>query len=429
MSIAGTDPEPTDIAPKPTPETEKYQTARKLNSGRPLSNIVSFVEGYSWNVDYFGQVLASDDAVNPYSLSTSPTIQQYKAIKNLEIRVQSPQAYSLSKTDLEQTWVGEGILFPGSIIPSKYDVFLADVGLNRQAVFTVSNVDVKSALAEGVYEISYVANMLLDDATEADLKLKTVDEGYFSKDFMLTGQNPVLNEGTMRDINDLHDEYSKILGLLCDDFINKRNNFLTLPETPSITYDPYLHEFLTKIIETSQHKELRNLTRPSIRRDLELDVETIWDILFEGHDRRIERNMGVVDTRYVRGLAMYGSIMHTKLHRFIGPVGYGGVNSPFNIRATEVESLYPIDPISEVRPIIHNVDLDDNYVFSQGFYDKDDTKMSTLELLVQNYLDRKNIDSQDLFDILDTFDDWHPLERFYYTPVLLLLIQYVVRSI
>jgi hypothetical protein len=434
MSIAGSKSGPIELTPKPTPQVEKYQTSKLLDSNTPLANITAFVEGYSWVVNYYGQVLGADDSVNPFSLETSPTIQQYRLIENMELKVQSESAFKLTKSNLEQTFEGSAVIYAGSIIPSRYDVFLADVGLNKPAVFTISDVTPPSALAESVYEITYIAHTLLDEQTSDNLKRKTVDSGFFSKDFLLSGQNPVLNEGKIKDIGDMHSHYSEILSHFCDDFIHDRSRFLLIPETTYLTYDPYLHEFLCNIVEVSQDKQLRVLNKPVIRKDLRMDIPTIWDVLFEGQARRVVTHFGIYDTKYLQGLPLHGGMFYSNLHRFVGPKtsstveGFMGASS-YKLRAVERIEIYEGNVEENVRPVIHNVDHDDYYVFTKAFYDKEDSDMSLLEFLLFRFLKREDIDPSDIFTILETYDDWYPLERYYYTPALLLLIQYVLRSV
>ena len=68
-------------------------------------------------------------------------------------------------------------------------------------------------------------------------------------------------------------------------------------------------------------------------------------------------------------------------------------------------------------------------LFDGEHEDADRQAQSELELLVTQMLSRERIPEGKLFEICEQAYGWEPVERFYYTPILLVLIQYAVRSL
>jgi hypothetical protein len=79
-------------------------------------------------------------------------------------------------------------------------------------------------------------------------------------------------------------------------------------------------------------------------------------------------------------------------------------------------------------PLINPVLIDDYYVLSQAFYENT-TGQSKLELAVRDYLEDRAINKDLLLAFCDTYHGWGGLERFYYTPIVLMLIRAAIRRL
>ena len=79
-------------------------------------------------------------------------------------------------------------------------------------------------------------------------------------------------------------------------------------------------------------------------------------------------------------------------------------------------------------PLIKNVLVDGFYVLSQNFYE-DTAGQSVLEFLTRNYMNNKAIDPKVLLAVAKSYTNWGGLERFYYLPIILVLIKACARFI
>lgn len=87
------------------------------------------------------------------------------------------------------------------------------------------------------------------------------------------------------------------------------------------------------------------------------------------------------------------------------------------------------DTPAEDQPLTFPVLVDDYYVFSEAFYTNDTPNQSWLEHMVTQMLNRQAVPAEVLMAVCDKAYGWGTLERFYYTPVLLILIDYTVRGL
>lgn len=78
-------------------------------------------------------------------------------------------------------------------------------------------------------------------------------------------------------------------------------------------------------------------------------------------------------------------------------------------------------------PPIHKVTIDEYYVLSGEFYNNT-AKQSLLERAVRDYLEGKAPNIRALLGLCNTYHGWGGLERYYYIPLILMLIKASIRS-
>jgi hypothetical protein len=91
----------------------------------------------------------------------------------------------------------------------------------------------------------------------------------------------------------------------------------------------------------------------------------------------------------------------------------------------------PVGNYLVLPPIIHRAMKDDYYVFSEEFYKNNRVvgKQSQLELMVQDYIDDKVLSFKRLKSFCEDMVYWNTLDRFYFTPVLLMLMKAAIRGL
>jgi hypothetical protein len=83
---------------------------------------------------------------------------------------------------------------------------------------------------------------------------------------------------------------------------------------------------------------------------------------------------------------------------------------------------------SDLGDDLYPVTVDDYYVLSGNFYNNT-TEQSTLETAVTAYMNRTQIDTDQLYNTARSFHRWGSLEQFYYVPIIMTLIRSVLKGI
>jgi hypothetical protein len=199
----------------------------------PRSSLLTHIGGSSWVVNYYAQVLDKDSNLSGQQYTKNPVYQSYKKIVNLEIKVQTPLNTDQDDANKEMNVTGSGTLYP-SVIPNEGDMFLADIGEGRKAVFRITSSRKNSIFKEACYDISYTLDTDNIDK-QLDLEQKTIVTYYFHKDFLINGNNPLVIKSDMDTLVNLKKVYDIMLYQYFKRFYS--NEFKTLIKQAQLDYD------------------------------------------------------------------------------------------------------------------------------------------------------------------------------------------------
>lgn len=476
---------PNDSAP-PNPRSPVVQIAKPEYKGvtvdtkvEPVQNILSHVGGSSWTVNYYSQALDLDSATQGQGQGTPPVQQQYRLIKGMELKVTTPLTTSQNPDTNSMLVTGEANVYP-FVIPNIGDMFLADVGAGREGVFEVTNVTRLSVFKQAVHSIEYKMMGYSDTVIEGsgsrldDLNRKVVQTFQYDKDFIKYGQNPLIFEEDYENIEYLRRNYRMILDRYFKTFMSKELSTVILPGQETNTYDHYLTQFLSSIFSVWDTQEARNLKVLNVDDDYALHATSVWNVLLK-RDRLGMADaflkIGKVYAREFTTDPMLEGVRWSGVEELIYPtdptltVDYKTMpplklvnGNPITRGPTRLSTaallpepipLFEViynaldgynltdengDPVGEflvLPPIIHRAMKDDYYVFSEDFYKNNRVvgKQSQLELMVQDYIDDKTLSFKRLKSFCEDMVNWNTLDRFYFTPVLLMLMKAAIRGL
>lgn len=414
----------------------RYQDRRSL---------ITHVGGSSWEVRYFQQVLGGNNELTPQQLSKDAVYQQYIQVDELELKVTSALTPSQDEETKSFEVTGVALVYP-SLIPNKGDMFLADIGDGREGLFTVTNSTRMSILNETCYEIEYI---LVSEATEerrSDLAKKVIKKTHFVKELLDHGQKPVIVDEDYADYLSLGQWQERLLGSYLASFVNKRIGTLAVPGQEFITYDPFLVKALKSITDTDDHALARSLKSYSTQLPDREVPQTFWDAFLKLSMDMLplcHEKLALVDACYFGRLAQFESVFFSNVQDVVYPIDrhnsdicssqlQAARHDPRDIRhqfvttrlgglmqlmkpqgTTGFEALYPVHPVTK----------DDYYVFTEAFYFHQYEQQSQLETLVRYAMTGKPIDRRVLVNLCELSTRWAQLERFYYTPILLILLK------
>lgn len=460
MAIAKAKP----TAPKPVDPVQvevvapSYRGTTVDTKYTPLASMLQYVEGSNWSVTYYSQVLGADSEPMPLALDRAPVYQQYTRILQMELKVTTPLTSQEDPETHSFITTGAATSYP-HFIPNKGDMFLADIGDGREGLFVVTNTEKRTILKESFFSIEYQITTYSDSDRQAyldNLDFKTVRTTHFVKDFLVFGQNPQVLSEDYNDLRSFKREYEDLIGLYFHDFFSHRYQTLLVPDQDKITYDPFLTTALMDVVDTEEHPHINRMRLPSVEGDLAMLGPTLWDALCKLSYATFQTavfKMGTITTDQFRSLPHYGGVYYSGIEKVVyprdrrtdidrvvsptpcvtTPLGTLGVGQ---MRYGELERL-AIEPDQtkffttqdgQLLPDIAPVTMDDYYVLTGKLYRNEEPMSSNLERLVEALLRGDAIDKGILHRLATTAKHWPNLERFYYIPILLVLLKTVMRT-
>jgi hypothetical protein len=415
----------------------------------PATDLLTHVEGSSWIVEYYSQVLDRDTTILGQSLHKPPQFLQYRRIRQLELKVTQPLAATQEPNTKKMGYKGGANLYP-VLIPNQGDVFVAQVDDGRLGAFNVTSTERRSFYKDSVYALEYE---MLDYATPErlhDLEVKTIARLEYVRDYLQAGQNPLVEDALWQKIVRLHRRFDSMLAAWTKQFMSEEFMTVLVPAQPWPTYDAWLVRALTELFETTATPELLAMRQLNCDDDPSMACVQLWNVLVKKDPELLKfanPRAGLVwTTRFTRN-PIFNGIRWSGIRLVVYPVDVemtvdqafvemvpltdsGLEEAP--TRPGRLEDLIGTDVLAglpyEGAPLIHPVLCDDCYVLSRRFYENAEGQ-SRLELMVRDYLYARAIDL-DLLDVFcETWHGWGGLERFYYTPIVLMLIRAAIRRV
>ena len=434
------------------PKIEPVQNKSVIIDTRytPRSSLLKYVEGAPWTVNYYSQYHDRDNAMYAQDPGQQPLYQQYRKIEKIELRVDSPLTSQQDQESKGFTVKGSAIL-PLSVIPNEGDMFVADVGDGREGVFQVDNSEKRSIYKESVYFIEYTLLYFSDNEPKrrADLEDKVLDNYHYIKEFAQYGQDALVTTNEFNAIKEIEIAYNRLKTYYFDWFFSKEFSTLLIPFQPLPIYDSYVVKAIKSIYLTNDVYEYKWMRALNIEDDNYLKRPTVWDALLQ-RDIHIlntcEKRMGVTGTNGFSRDPMMESIYYSGIERIVYPKitnhvmdhTYNNLNkAPALDGLIEMSTLAGnttvllkdniVEHLNKQMTIAHPIIKDDYYVFSDNFYNNK-TDKSLIEVLTENYLQREANKPELILKLLNNVWKWGALERYYYTPVLLILARNIIKS-
>lgn len=428
---------------------------------------LSHIQGSPWVVElYLSQVLGSDSAVQGQQMTTHAIHQQYHAIVDMEIRVQSDLSHSQDEGSAESTLTGSSVVFP-FLIPNKGDMFVARMFDGAVGIFQVTRSERLSITRDTAHSIDYILVGRNDKARYEDLIRKIVKRSYFNRNFLYHGQNPILTEESFNTLKILNKSFIQLARTYFDQFFSNEYGTLVVPGQLEPTYDAFMVRALLGFADQRLHDRIKYIRNLNTQDDPVMLSRSIWDVM-----RLLDRNLmydifkkaGTVDTSTFTKQPVFEGIRYSGMRKAVYPM-----DPPYNadtaatgfvkdVFSSNFANTTPSRGFEEIRkklkelkaPTWHEdtvdgppvedsevyeklgikpVFVDDYYIFSQQFYENATEGQSVLEVLVNDFIDNRPIDQKRLCQLAETVNAWAPIERYYYVPVMLILINSVIRML
>lgn len=424
----------------------------------PIRNILQYVDGSRWVTEYYSQVLDKDSELSSQQTSLNPVYQQYRKISKFQLAVSTALDLQQNTETRQYEANGSATTLPG-LIPNKGDMFLADIGDGQEGLFTVTDTVKLTHLKESLYSIDYVLVDAVGRGSERlkDLEEKVIQEFTFVRDYLAVGEKPIItsNEFTLR--QDMIQTRKDLINRYMLDFYSREKAMLMIPGQGIRTYDPFLQTFARDMIDSGDHPFINTMRFPAVSAVPGMDAETLWDVirsLSKPMLQGVVNKMGLVSVQYWKGQPHYAGVYYSGVERITYPIdqradvdaefetGCGpiidGALQEGSVRRGSMElftrGLGRIDgftitsTVEAQLPYAVPVTSDPWYVFTQAFYESVGPFSSHLERLTHQMLSHEPLEKPLLQKIAREAFNWPDVERFYYIPVLLALLQVAIHT-
>lgn len=429
---------------------------------------ISHIEGSPWTLEfYLSQILDRDSPLQGQQVTSHAIHQQYHAIMGMEIRVQGSLSHSQDANSTESTVTGSAYMFP-FLVPNVGDMFVARMFDGSIGIFQITRCEKLSIMKDSAYAVDYLLVGSNDKKRYDDLMRKIVKRSYFNRDFLYHGQNPILTEEAFDTLKFLQRTYHQINQQYFDAFFSIEYATLIVPSQMLPTYDKFLLNAVLGMVDQRSHDRIKYIRNLNVQDDTVMRSRSIWDVL-RSRDRNqmydIFTKAGVVGANTFTNQPIFEGIFYSGMRQVVYPIdppfhvdtalhlnakmpmsnqiGQGQTSNAFAAYKARKQKFQdeqlqegeePVEVTDEevyqelgIKPVF----TDDYYLFSKAFYENDTAPFaqSKMEVLVNRYIDGESISYSELRDLAKNVHCWTSVERFFYTPVLMVLIGSVIRTL
>lgn len=424
-------PEPPPRKPSTTIEPDPFQHSLKDARVDPLSSMLTYIAGSSWCVDYYSQVLGHQEELKPYEPTSQSPYQQYTLIKDYDLKLQGSLSIGEESDVNIMSATGTARLYP-YLIPNIGDAFIAQMGNSRLGQFTVTDARKMTLLEETCYEIDFdLARYVTEDVIQ-NIDGKVVKTVYFTKDYTIFGQNPLLTTDQYHANKEGKELIHDILGDWMKEFYSRECRTLLVGGQALPTYDPYMVRVLHSLFEQTDHQVMHFIRELNCNEINPYSHATIWDVLIERDVRNLSKCFKEVrcspETVFHPYPYMDG-VRYSGVKRVVRPLEKGyNVDDKLNLNQQGFQSAAPMF----VPPFLDNptplIGQESSYVLSKAFYQQQFTGLSEFEILVKDYIYEPTIAFDRVFEQVRDYKLLSSVQRFYRGMIYVMLIRASLRS-
>ncbi len=430
---------------------EPFKTSIVESQFTPRSALLTHLSGARWIIDYYSQVIGTNEELKAFDPNQQAIYQSYKKVNRCEILLQGGLNTSIDPQSNQAKISGSAVMYPG-IIPNQYDVIIGDLGDGRLGQFTiVEPPQRKSYFNDSAYEISFEFSRYYDKPLEDLLNTRIVRSFYFERDYLTYGQNPYLIEEDYHHHKKLEYYIHSLEERWIKEFFNKSMKTFVVPGQADVTYDSFLMQAVMALFAQNRNSLYRQVNVLNVD-DWGLNyLDNLFTLLLTRDEFKIN---SIFKQFVLISSTMFTSVMQLNGIRFSGvnsvvvpkdyemdydnnEYGSGGIVSGFCGCCTTCSSDFTFNANDSLPtnfdgtegtrlPIVNK---DGYYILSQAFYEKDFTNMVKFEKLLWNGILKSKVDPSDVFQYFEAYPKWSKIDRFYLGIILIILLRYSLRSI
>lgn len=432
----------------------------------PKSSMLAWINGSNWRVTYFSQILEPSQEPTPLALDRAPPYQQYQRINGIDIKVNQPLDITQDERIRTFSVTGSGHTYP-ALTPNQGDMMWGNIGDGRIGIFTITSARRETYMRDSTYAVEWKMVGFLTEQQTLNLEAKTQITYFWDANKLASGCNPYVTEAEQAANGEFARVRAEIIRRYITDFFSRQYSTFLVPDQLDYTYDHFVVKLLLSILDTTNSWDLRKAKILNVMSEPVMKQPSVWDMLVNQNPMigcgATERTH-LVMTMISRWKPELQAIGYSGIPRMVFPIDaptnidaqYKGTNRsmpegiPFRpgqprrplpgpyksqmerndtwFRRVPPEEQLDLGQAWKFPPDIKPVAIDDYYVFSEAFYYEDAKLQSKLELLTWQMIRGEQLNKEQLLDVIKCCLSWDNLERFYYHPVLILMLGYAIRN-
>lgn len=424
-----------------TPFPDAYKHSIVDSRELPVDSILTYIEGLSWTIDYYSQLLNINEEPKDFNFSQTGPYQQYELIKRYQIKLQSELSTTFSTTQNRATVTGTARLYPG-LVPNKGDVIIGDIGDGRAGLFTVTQTQQMAIYKNTCYEIEFELYQILDAKISKTLENRTVKTLYFHEDFITYGQNPMLISSEAQLVKTLNESIEEVLGAWAAEFYSHEIRTFQVPQDGAVVFDPFLTSAMLKVFSGYDQDLFGKVSLYNCDEGYLKSYTDIWDAIIRGKSYLLKTSFSryqlVPSNRFSNNVHLR-SIRYSNIDYVVMPlVTENSINDPLDVLKYRTgitltgtiakvadEDLPPVEGRLGAPNLIGSAD----YVLNRSVYKLTDDPVSNLEQEVRNYFQQEAVNPRKVLEYVERRHELSELQRFYLLPICLFMMMYSLRSI
>lgn len=410
---------------------DTYDSVIKQYDSSKDYSVLQYIEGSKLTVNYYNQNLSYNDSGSLLDEAAPAVLRPTTKIINLTLYVTS----NMSEANFE-SMTGSAVFYAGDLRPFVGDNFIFPLLDKKLGIFQVTSVSLKSYVDTSIFNIDFEI-YLIGDTDNANSFITALEAGvnrtfYYNPDFLRNRSSVLFTEEETNRNKKASDALEYIHRAWFKEFKDFRTNLITTKKQKTKSIDVNLERFFLSIINLDNYSINPNLSNTTYSPfGGKLDKLTIMDLL-------LNKSMIKLGDIAEKAVMLYGlGTIDTDLRGGdLSILGFDNIIFPYTddsmLLEIALEGCYTtLDFTNEVHssienllPNIYNLSSLGYYIFSENFYLGKKIGISKLEELLLDFIEDKELNLTDLFNIVDNINNWNLLEKFYYYPFVYILVSY-----
>ncbi len=402
-----------------------------------VAQALQYVEGTSWSVDYYSQVLTADSEVLGLQTGSSWIAQQYTLIRNLEIKLQGSMNATQDQTTKTMNYTGNAIVYAGTV-PNQGDCFVANMENGSPYLFKVTNTEKKQVFKEAVYEINFEVQSDQEALLEI-INAKVAKTLHFMKEYLAFGKNPVLQNNQYQSSINAQKAWRQMLEEYLNMFFSEEKQTLIVPGG-EVIYDPYVIRFIKEQFDTHHSPVLAKLRSLNIQESLTRTDNGVYAAVTKRDSSILKSGFTVAAAKSTKMFARnprLATVYHLNVQWVTTAVDYkrrvdatafdptltfedAGLSVP---QALWLPSYVPYEEDMGFIPVSQTP----AYVFGVEFYKQNRAGMTSFEKVVYDYINKVNTGLESIRYIIACTNElrhkWSDLDTYYLLPILIVIVR------